>query len=83
MCIRFAKQNNLAMELNEITYDIRGAGFEANKILGHGFLEKVHEAQLLNYLKATGIKINLLVNMKYPKAEIKRMVFDLPEGRDN
>ena len=127
------------MELNEITYAIRGAVFEANKVLGHGFLEKVyenalmlelrlrglraksqvplkvfykekivgeyiadilvenkvvvelkaveklekvHEAQLLNYLKGTGIKVGLLVNMKYPKAEIKRMVFDLPEGPD-
>jgi GxxExxY protein len=125
------------MELNEITYAIRGAVFEVNKVLGHGFLEKVyenalmlelqlrglraksqvplkvfykdkivgeyiadilvekkvvvelkaiekfekvHEAQLLNYLKGTGIKVGLLVNMKFPKAEIKRMVFDLPEG---
>ncbi len=45
-------------------------------------LRKVHQAQLLNYLKATGIKIGLLVNMKYPKAEIKRMVLDLPEEYD-
>ncbi len=42
-------------------------------------LEKIHEAQLLNYLKATGIQIGLLVNFKHPKAEIKRMVLDLPE----
>ncbi len=39
-------------------------------------LEKIHEAQLLNYLKATGIKIGLLVNFKHPKAEIKRLVLD-------
>ncbi len=45
-------------------------------------IEKVHQAQLLNYLKATGIKVGLLVNMRYPKAEIKRMVLDLPEGHD-
>ena len=32
---------------------------------------KLHEAQLLNYLKATGLQIDLLVNFKYPKAEIK------------
>ena len=37
-------------------------------------LQKVHEAQLLNYLKATGYKIGLLVNFKHPKAEIKRFV---------
>jgi len=37
-------------------------------------IQKVHEAQLLNYLKATGYKIGLLINFKYPKAEIKRFV---------
>ena len=42
-------------------------------------LDKMHEAQLLNYLKATGLQIGLLVNFKHPKAEIKRMVLDLPE----
>ena len=119
------------MDLNELTYMIRGAIFEANRVLGAGFLEKVyenallielkekglkaeaqvpirvlykgrevgeyyadivvegriilelkaieslqkiHEAQLLNYLKATGYKIGLLVNFKHPKAEIKRFV---------
>lgn len=41
-------------------------------------LDKIHEAQLLNYLKATGIRIGLLINFKYPKAEIKRFVFDSP-----
>ena len=37
-------------------------------------LQKVHEAQLLNYLKATGYKIGLLINFTYPKAQIKRFV---------
>ena len=46
-------------------------------------LTKVHEAQLLNYLQATGMKIGLLVNFKSQKAEIKRMVLNLPEGHDN
>jgi GxxExxY protein len=44
--------------------------------------DKVHEAQLMNYLKASGIQIGLLVNFKHPKAEIKRMVLNLPEGHD-
>jgi GxxExxY protein len=43
-------------------------------------LQKVHEAQLLNYLKATGMQVGLLVNFRHPKAEIKRMVLDLPEA---
>jgi GxxExxY protein len=41
-------------------------------------LDKIHEAQLLNYLKATGIRVGMLVNFKHPRAEIKRMVLDLP-----
>lgn len=40
-------------------------------------LSKLHQAQMLNYLKATGIQVGLLVNFKHPKAEIKRMVFGL------
>ena len=44
-------------------------------------LHKIHEAQLLNYLKATGYKIGLLVNFRHPKAEIKRTVlFVLYDG---
>lgn len=38
------------------------------KILG------AHEAQLINYLKASGLRIGLLVNFCYPKAVIKRIV---------
>ena len=45
-------------------------------------LDRVHEAQLLNYLKATGIHVGLLVNFKRKKADIKRMVLDLPEGHE-
>jgi GxxExxY protein len=41
-------------------------------------LDKIHEAQLLNYLKATGIGVGMLVNFKHPRTEIKRMVLDLP-----
>ena len=128
------------MDINDITYAIRGAIFEVNSVLGPGFMEKVyenslmvvlerrgykveaqvplkvlyknivvgeyfadlivedrvivelktvesldriHEAQLLNYLKATGIKVGLLVNFKHQKADIKRLVFDLPERHDD
>ena len=45
-------------------------------------LEKIHEAQVLNYLRATGIRFGLLVNFKNPKAEITRLVHNLPEGHD-
>ena len=46
-------------------------------------ITKLHEAQLLNYLKATGIKVGLLINFQNEKAEIKRMVLNLTEGHDS
>ena len=39
-------------------------------------LQNIHMAQMLNYLKATGIKLGLLVNFKQPKAEIKRILLN-------
>ena len=119
------------MKREDLTYKIRGAIFEVNRVLGHGFLEKVHEnalmielqdrglrvenqvpitveyknrmvgeyfadivvenevilelkaveslekvheAQILNYLRATDFKVGLLVNFTHPKAEIRRFV---------
>jgi len=37
-------------------------------------LQKIHEAQILNYLKGTRFEMGLLVNFKHPKAEIKRFI---------
>ena len=37
-------------------------------------LASVHEAQLLHYLKATGIKVGLLLNFGSPRAQVKRLV---------
>lgn len=37
-------------------------------------LTQAHQAQVLNYLKATGIRVVLLVNFSYPKADIVRLV---------
>ena len=39
--------------------------------------EKIHEAQMLNYLRATGIEIGLLVNFKHAKADVKRMILNI------
>ncbi|MFH1549713.1 MAG: GxxExxY protein [Planctomycetota bacterium] len=37
-------------------------------------LNDVHRAQVLNYLKAGGIKVGLLVNFAYPKLQYERLV---------
>ena len=50
-----------------------------NKIIvelkGVRAIAKEHQAQVLNYLKATDLKLGLIVNFgAYPKVEIKRIV---------
>ena len=37
-------------------------------------IEDVYLAQTLNYLKATGLKLGLIINFGKPKVEIKRVV---------
>jgi GxxExxY protein len=39
------------MEINDVTYAVRGAVFEVNRVLGTGFLEKVYEKALLVELR--------------------------------
>jgi hypothetical protein len=74
----------------EESYAIQGAIFEVYRVMGCGFLEAVYqeclqlefalrgipfEAQVHNYLSATGLKLGLLVNFgRYPKAKVERIV---------
>ncbi|MCH8498138.1 MAG: GxxExxY protein [Marinobacter sp.] len=44
---------------------------KAQKVLPQGA-----EAQLINYLKATGMKLGLLANFTYPKAFVKRVILE-------
>ena len=37
-------------------------------------LDEIHLAQCLNYLKATGLKVCLLINFGNPRIEIKRVM---------
>jgi len=37
-------------------------------------LNQVHFAQCMNYLKATGLTLGLLINFGNPKVEVKRVV---------
>jgi len=38
-------------------------------------LDDIHTAQCVNYLKATGLQVCLLVNFGQPKATVKRVVY--------
>jgi GxxExxY protein len=40
-------------------------------------IDEVHQAQCLNYLKATGLHLCLLLNFGKPRLEIKRIVLAL------
>jgi GxxExxY protein len=61
------------MNIDEITYKIRGAVFEVNRVLGHGFLEKVYEKALIVELRRQGLDVKnqapLKVNQR-PPAEL-------------
>lgn len=37
-------------------------------------IARIHEAQILNYLRATGLKLGLILNFARPKLEYKRLV---------
>lgn len=38
-------------------------------------LDDIHMAQCMNYLKATGLQLCLLINFARPKIEIKRIIY--------
>jgi GxxExxY protein len=38
-------------------------------------LSSEHSAQVINYLKATGLNVSLLINFGTPRTEIKRIVW--------
>ena len=42
-------------------------------------LARVHQAQVINYLKATGLSVGLLVNFGTPKMQFKRLFFNRGE----
>jgi GxxExxY protein len=37
-------------------------------------IDEIHQAQLLNYLRATGLRVGLILNFGTPRLGIKRMV---------
>ena len=81
------RNNGLKVEQQhpiKVFYDGQAVGDFAADLLVEGCVivelkavrtfDDVHSAQCLNYLKATGLKICLLVNFGRPRVEIKRLV---------
>ena len=66
---------NQKLNIDDLTYEIRGAIFEVNSVLVHGFLEKVYEKALMIELPKRGLNAEsqVPIEVKY-KAEIKRFV---------
>ncbi|HEY5773596.1 MAG TPA: GxxExxY protein [Chitinophagaceae bacterium] len=55
---------NFSMDINDLTYKIRGAIFKVHKTLGPGLLESVYEAALVYELMQLSIETLRDVHMK-------------------
>lgn len=51
------------MDVNELTYVIRGACFEVHKELGPGLFESVYEAALIFELKTLGLVVDSQIDL--------------------
>ena len=68
----------------EVVYDGVVVGFYEADIIVEGILvieikalralDESHKAQLLNYLKGTGLRLGLLINFGTSKVEVKRVI---------
>ena len=61
--------------MNREELDITVENFVILELKAGRAIDPAHEAQLLNYLRATEVEVGLLLNFG-PKPEFKRMVFD-------
>ena len=67
------------MNINELTYEINGAIFEVNRILGPGFLEKVYENALMIELNVRGVnaKNQVPINVHYKENMVGEYIADI------
>ena len=78
----------LAHRMHTDSHGSVGSGFEAANVLGSGFLEKIYEralirelalsakAQCIKHLKASAVRMAVLINFQKPKLEWKRILLD-------
>ncbi len=59
------------MELNDLTYKIRGAIFSVHKFLGPGLLESVYEAALAYELSEMGLEVETQVALPVVYKSVK------------
>jgi hypothetical protein len=57
-----------------ITKTRKDESTKRNGLLSKEEMNGIHFAQLLSYLRASGIKVGLLLNFAKPKLEIRRVV---------
>jgi GxxExxY protein len=60
------------MDINDLTFKIRGAIFEVHKTLGPGLFESVYEAALIYELKQLGLNVSsqLALDVKYKDIDL-------------
>ncbi|MFQ3576634.1 MAG: GxxExxY protein [Cytophagales bacterium] len=64
----------IIVELNDLTYKIRGAIFTVHKVLGPGLLESVYEAALAYELNELGLEVKTQVGLP---VEYKSILLEL------
>ncbi len=57
------ENTEIEMDINDITYKVRGAIFEVHKTLGPGLFESVYEAALLYELKKLGLNVKSQIGL--------------------
>jgi len=93
LCIELAEQR-IAFERQKrllVRYKARTVGsFVADLVVAGDLLVELkavaalvqeHEAQVINYLQATGLPVGLLLNFGTPRLEIRRLVWEYDEAR--
>ena len=65
--------NYKGKQIGHFVADILVEGKVIVELKNVSFLTKEHQAQAINYLKATGLKVALLINFGKPKLEYKRL----------
>ncbi len=61
-------------DFDDATGTVIGCVLEVHRILGPGFREPEDYGQALNYVKASGFKLGLLLNFGAARLQIKRLV---------